>query len=220
MGKMIKQNKYTIFDLEKKLISRNDLNKYEITSISLIPLLFQTGYLTIKQLDIRGMTLLLDFPNAEVERAFTINLLASFNDGHIDKASTLLNDIVVTLKQNNIDKFIELINILFKGISYLLIDNKEKYFHSLFYMLVKLLGFTIESEIMTIDGRIDSTVMTDDYIYIIEFKAEQVPETALNQIREKEYHLKYAKDSRKKVLIGINFNIKEKRINDYLVEEI
>ena len=216
--KLIKQNEYTVFDLKNRMISLGDLNKYEITSISLIPLLFQTGYLTIKQIDIREMTLLLDFPNAEVERAFTIHLLASFNDGQIDKTSTLLNDIKDCLKQNRIDKFIELVNILFKGISYILVDNKEKYFHSLFYMIVKLLGFTIESEIMTIDGRIDAAVMTDDYVYIIEFKTGQNAETALNQIKEMEYHLKYVTDKRKKILMGINFNIDKKQVDDYITE--
>ncbi len=132
----------------------------------------------------------------------------------------MLNQMVEALEQNRIDKFIEFVNVLFKGISYLLVDNKEKYFHSLFYMVVKLLGFTIESEIMTIDGRIDGAVMTDDYIYVIEFKAGQDAETAIDQIKEKKYHLKYSADKRKKILLGINFNIDKKQVDDYIAEEV
>ncbi len=220
LTKLIKQNEYTIFDLEKKLIYRGDLDKYEITSISLIPLLFQTGYLTIKKVDLREMTLLLDFPNSEVERSFTMHLLADLNDGRVDKASTLLVEITHSLKKNQIEKFIELINVLFKGISYTIVDNKEKYFHSIFYIIVKLLGFTIETEVMTIDGRIDAVVSTGDYIYIIEFKAGQDAMKALDQIKDKGYHQKYSGDKRKNTLMGINFNIDRKTIDDYVVEAL
>ncbi|OQX78869.1 MAG: hypothetical protein B6D61_04565 [Bacteroidetes bacterium 4484_249] len=216
--KLMKQNRYTVFDLENRTVSKNSLNKYEITSVSLIPLLFQTGYLTIKEYNLRDMTYRMDFPNAEVESSFTIYLLASLNDGHIDKADYLLINIRDTLRNNNIEKFIELINILFKGISYIIADNKEKYFHSIFYIIVKLLGFHIETEVMTIDGRIDCVISTDKYIYVIEFKAGQDAKTALQQIKEKEYHKKYLTEKKSVTLMGINFSIENKKIDEYLTE--
>ena len=220
LTKLIKQNNYTIFDIKNLLVSRNALNKYEITSISLIPLLFQTGYLTIKENNLRDMTYKMDFPNAEVESSFTIYLLASLNDGHIDKADYLLINIRDALRNNNIEKFIELINTLFKGISYIIADNKEKYFHSVFYLIVKLLGFHIETEVMTIDGRIDAVINTDKYIYVIEFKAGQDAKTALQQIKDKEYHKKYLPEKKPVTLLGINFDIENKSIDDYLIEEL
>ncbi len=113
-----------------------------------------------------------------------------------------------------------MINVLFKGISYTIVDNKEKYFHSIFYIIVKLLGFTIETEVMTIDGRIDAIVSTEDYIYIIEFKAGQDAMKALHQIKDKGYHQKYSGDKRKNTLMGINFNIDRKTIDDYVVEAL
>lgn len=218
--KLIKQNNYTIFDLQNKTIPRNLLEKYDISSISLIPLLFQTGYLTIKKTNIREMTLTLDFPNAEVESSFTANLLTELESGRPDKSGTLITALVSDFKKNRIDNFVENLNILFKGISYTLLDDKEKYFHSLFYMVMRLLGFIIETEILTIDGRIDSVVFTDNFIFIIEFKVNQTAETALKQIKEKEYPLKYAGDKRKKILIGINFDPVNKRIDDYISEEV
>ncbi len=220
LTKLIKQKDYTIFDLENKVIYRGDLDKYEITSISLIPLLFQTGYLTIKKVNIREMTILLDFPNSEVERSFTIHLLADLNDGHIDKASSLLVDIMYSLKNDRIKEFIELINTLYKGISYTIVDNREKYFHSIFYIIVKLLGFTIESEILTIDGRIDAVITTDKYIYVIEFKAGQDAKTALQQIKEKGYHKIYRSQKKPVTLIGINFSIDKKSIDNFLIEKL
>ena len=128
--------------------------------------------------------------------------------------------LVSNFKQNRIDRFVKNLNILFKGISYTLVDNKEKYFHSLFYMIMRLLGFIIETEILTVDGRIDSVVFTDDFIFIIEFKAGRNAEEALKQIKEKAYPLKYAGDKRKKILIGINFDTENRRIDDYIVEEM
>jgi hypothetical protein len=162
----------------------------------------------------------MDFPNSEVESSFTLYLLGSLNDGHIDKADSLLIEMRFALRENNIEKFIELINNLFKGISYIIADNKEKYFRSIFYIIVKMLGFTIETEIMTIDGRIDVVITTDKYIYIIEFKAGQDAKTAIEQIKEKEYHKKYEGDKRKKTLIGINFSLDDKCIDDIETEVV
>jgi hypothetical protein len=166
------------------------------------------------------MTLTLDFPNKEVESSFTIYLLASLNDGHIDKADSLLINMRFALRDNKIEKFIELIDILFKGLSYVIVDQKEKYFHSVFYLVVKLIGFTIETEVVTIDGRIDCVITTDKYIYVIEFKAGQDAKTAMEQIKAKGYHKKYLSENKPVTLIGINFNIEEKRIDDYLTEQI
>jgi len=216
--KLIKQNNYTIFDIENNIVSKNSLNKYDITRISLIPLLFQTGYLTIKENNLRDMTYRMDFPNSEVESSFTIYLLATLNDGHIDKTDSLINEMRLALRENHPGKFIELIKNLFKGISHLIIDKKEKYFHSIFYIVIKLLGFTIETEVMTIDGRIDAVISTEKYIYIIEFKAGQDAKTALQQIKYKEYHKKYLTEKKPIMLMGINFNIEKKTIDDYLVE--
>ena len=216
---LIKQNKFTIFDIENRIVSKNSLNKYEITSISLIPLLFQTGYLTIKESNLRDMTYKMDFPNSEVESSFTIYLLSSLNDGHLDKTDSLIIKMRYALNEDKIDKFIELLNILYKGLSYTIVDSKEKYFHSIFYIVVKLLGFNIETEVMTIDGRIDAVLITENNIYVIEFKAGQDAETALQQIKEKGYHEKYLAENKPVTLIGINFNIKTKRIDDYLIEQ-
>ena len=220
LTKLIKEKKYTAFDLKNRTIFPGELNKYKITNITLIPLLFQTGYLTIKNTDRRKGTISLDYPNKEVEMSFSIHLLAELNDGNSDKTNSLIIDISEALENKSIDKFIELINTLYKGISYTLIDNKEKYFHSIFYIIIRLLGFTIESEILTIDGRIDATVFTDDYIYILEFKAGHDSKKTLEQIIEKGYHKKYNDDKRKKILFGINFNTETKCIDDYEVVEI
>lgn len=82
-------------------------------------------------------------------------------------------------------------------------------------MVMKLVGFKIESEILTIDGRIDAVVKSEDEIYIIEFKINQSAEVAIKQIHEKRYAEKYADDKRPKILLGINFNTETRRADDY-----
>ena len=123
-------------------------------------------------------------------------------------------------RNNKSEKFLELINTLFKAISYIIADNKEKYFHSIFYIIVKLPGFTIETEVMTIDGTIDAVITTNNYIYIVEFKAGQDAPKAVEQIRQKGYNKKYAADKRPKTLIGINFDMERKCIDDYVIEQV
>ena len=80
------------------------------------------------------------------------------------------------------------------------------------------MGFTIDTEIMTIDGRIDAVITTKDNIYILEFKVNQDANTALQQIKDKGYHKKYAAESKPITLIGIDFDMKEKKIKEYLME--
>ena len=216
--KLIKEQHYTTFDLENKTLFVSTFDKYEIEDITLISLLFQTGYLTIKKYDQIDMTITLDYPNNEVERAFSIHLLANLNGGKTVTTNSMLYQMTVAVEENKIEKFLELLSELFKGIAYPLIDNKEKYYHSVFYLVVKMLGFNIESEIMTIDGRIDCVLKTKDVIYIIEFKTGNTIK-AINQIRDKAYHQKYESDKRKVQLLGIDFDTENKKIADYKLED-
>ena len=217
LTKKIKNERYTAFDIEDRVINVSLLDKYDLKNMSLLPLLFQTGYLTIKKYDIFRNTITLDYPNKEVADSFSTHILSELTIGKLDKTDMLLVDIVSTFTNNNIEKFIGHINTLFRNIPYTIIEEKEKYFHSIFYMVMKLVGFKIESEILTIDGRVDAVVKTDGNIYIIEFKINQSAETAIKQILDKRYAEKYADDKRPKTLLGINFNTEAHRVDDYEV---
>jgi hypothetical protein len=88
-----------------------------------------------------------------------------------------------------------------------------------FYLVIRMLGFYIDCEIMTIDGRVDAVVRTDKNIYIMEFKTRNT-QKAIEQIREKGYHHKYADDPRHKILVGIDFDTESKTMSGYEVEEV
>jgi hypothetical protein len=213
----IKDEQYTAFDIEKRKIDHGLLDKYSIENMSLLPLLFQTGYLTIKEYDIFQNTIVLDYPNKEVADSFTRHILSELTIGKMDKSNMLLDDMGDAFDQEDIDKFISQLNILFKNIPYSIIENKEKYFHSIFYMVMKLIGYKIECEILTIDGRIDAVVLTEKNIFIIEFKIDQDADAAIRQIKDKAYALKYQDDKRDIKLIGINFDSEKHKIDDWQI---
>lgn len=218
--KLIKNQNYTTFDIAEITVSKGSFDKYEVHDISIIPLLFQTGYLTIKEINYKDNTVHLDYPNKEVASAFSLHLLSYIINRKTASTSTFIIEMINSLRENNINEFIDLINAIFEGIPYSLVDNKEKYFHSYFHLIIKMIGFTIESEILTIRGRIDSVLCTEKYIYIIEFKLNQDPLKAIKQIKEKRYANRYITDPRIKILIGINFDTEAKKIKNILVEEL
>lgn len=97
------------------------------------------------------------------------------------------------------------------------VDKTEKYFHSLFYLVLKIIGYIIDAEVLTIKGRIDAVVKTDDNIFIIEFKINQSAKKAIQQIKDNKYADKYSDDKRPIILLGINFDTENKSVDDYEV---
>jgi len=215
--KMLHEKKYSVFDLEKKIVNQNLFDKYELTDIDINALLFQTGYLTIKEKNLLRNTFTLDFPNKEVENSFTQHLLATFTEKTINTNTNLLFDLEQALVENDIAEFIENMKILFANITYPNIDNKEKYYHSIFYMALKLIGYNIESEIHTNRGKIDALLQTKDYLYVIEFKVGKAQE-AMQQIKKKQYYQKYLNCGKTIVLLGIGFDTAVKNIGEYEIE--
>ena len=213
---IIKNQKFTAFDIENSYTSTEVLDKYDIKNLKLNSLLFQTGYLTIKSIDLRTRRIKLSYPNNEVAEAFSKHILTTLTNGNFDITQSLLFKIADSFSDNKIDKFIIHFNTLLKTIPYSIVEDKEKYYHSLFYLVMKLTGYQIETEVLTIDGRIDAIIKTDNNIYVIEFKINQSAKKAIEQIKTKKYAEKYADDKRQIILLGINFDTEKKRVDDYI----
>jgi len=215
---IIKNKKLTAFDIENSYTSTSLLDKYDFNDIDFNSLLFQTGYLTIKKIDLRTGRITLNYPNREVEASFSQNIIKVLTSGEAELTQSLIYKIADSFSDNTIDKFINYINVLFKNIPYTIIEDKESYYHSLFYLIMKMTGYQIEAEILEIDSRIDAVIKTDDNIYVIEFKINQSSKKAIEQIKEKKYAIKYIEDKRQTTLLGINFDTEQKLIDDYLIE--
>ena len=183
-----------------------------------IPLIYQSGYLTIKGYDPRFMTYHLDFPNEEVERGFSRFLFRYYTPVSQGKDS-FIKDFVMAIEAGQVEKFMSLLETLFAGQDYLLAGDAELYFHNAVALIFKMVGFYTDTERHTSDGRMDMVVQTADYIYLFEFKLDKSADEVLAQIEEKQYALPFANDPRKLYKIGVNFSSETRRIESWKVVE-
>jgi hypothetical protein len=221
---LIKQRNYSFIDLKNKEISLRAFNKFDVLNIEINSLLFQTGYLTIKKIHELKQTVVLDFPNKEVENAFSFFLLSEFAEKSHENTDSLILRMNSSLQDGNVAEFIESMKVMFANIAYPIqpakesgISDMEKYYHSMFYLVLKLLGYNVESEIITSTGRIDAVIETVSFIYVLEFKISDAT-AALSQIRNRNYHQKYRASGKKIVLVGIGFDVEGRNIGEYLSE--
>lgn len=190
-----------------------------------LPMIYQSGYLTIKDWNIDRNTYLLDFPNEEVRNGF-IETLASRYFSESSQPKSWVNDVTDALDNGDTARFEKLMTTLLSSTTYRFQRKQdamecERYFQYTFYLIVKMLGFySTVAEKETSEGRIDCMVECPGYVYIIEFKLNGSAEAALKQIEEKGYAKPYAADSRKQIAIGINFSSEKGTIDGFLPKEI
>ncbi|EIJ36808.1 ATP-binding protein [Thiothrix nivea] len=210
-----------LYDLSQLEVNGHSFISYDIEHLQAIPILFQTGYLTIKSEDEYGLYRL-DYPNAEVKESLLQYLIS---DLRFENNAALNTPLVVHLHKafqaNDLERVITIIKSIFKKIpSHIFIKEAEAYYHSLIYLVFFYLGQYSEAEVNDSTGRIDCVVKTSTHIYIIEFKLGQSADAALKQIRDKNYAGAYLADPREKVLIGINFSSQEKTVDDWRFESL
>lgn len=224
--KIIKTQGYSVMDLQNKEISMHAFNKFDLDRIEINSLLFQTGYLTIKERNKVEQFVTLDFPNREVANAFSIHLLAEFAEKTQENTDSLIRKMNGCLRRGQVDGFMQAVVALFGEIAYPIqpskgsnIANMEKYYHSMFYLVLRLLGFNVQAEVLVHSGRIDTVITTPDYVYVVEFKLGD-PASALSQVKERKYHLKYLASGKKIILLGIGFDVASREVGGYLMEEV
>ncbi|MEZ4863827.1 MAG: AAA family ATPase [Caldilineaceae bacterium] len=205
-----------LYKLNDLTVSERTLISYDIEELQAIPILFQTGYLTIKAKDRFGQYTL-DYPNAEVKESMLEYMISDLRHERGVMATPMVIQLYEAFRANDLDQVIDLIKGIFKNIpSHIFLGKAEAYYHSLIYLVFFYLGQYTESEVNTNNGRLDCVVQSPTHIYILEFKLDESAETALTQIKDRGYADKYAADPRSKVLIGINFSSQDKTlITDY-----
>jgi len=221
---LIKQTAYEPTVFENKKVSKIVFDSYNLENINVFALLFQTGYLTITQIDKKARTLqyVLNYPNFEVKEAFITYLFESFTKNRLEAIQPAAEDLRTYLEVENLEAFMNLIRALFAKIPYPLHIEQEAYYHSLFYMILVLMGVEIDLEVLTDKGRIDGVLALADKIYIIEFKygkagtkMSSLTNQAIQQIKDKNYGERFLNESRPRLLLGVGFV--EKKIGYQLV---
>ncbi len=207
-----------LYKLDKLEISERAFSSYDIEHLQTIPILFQTGYLTLKSCDEHGLYQL-DYPNAEVKEALLEYMISDLRQEQTALNTPLVVHLHKAFQANDLEQVIQIIKSIFKTIpSHIFIQKAEAYYHSLIYLVFFYLGQYSESEVNTSNGRLDCVVKTSSHIYIIEFKLDKSAQVALEQIKQRGYADKYRLDERSKILLGINFSSREKTVDDWLSE--
>lgn len=209
-----------IYDINAVELSELAFSSYDVEDLQVYPILFQTGYLTIKGRNEFGLYCM-GYPNREVQESMLMYLISNVAQDESSMSKTMVLQIRSAFYQNDMESLIRLINSIFKNIpSHIFIAEAEAYYHSLIFLVFFYLGQYAESEVNTNNGRLDCVVKTNKHIYVIEFKLNQSAKAALQQIKDKGYAEKYLADSRQKVLLGVNFSSEDKAVKDWLADDV
>lgn len=213
----LKKTGYPLENMTKEELATDTLNCIDIMDENPLPLLYQSGYLTLKSYDGEFGTYLLGFPNREVEQGFIRYLLPFYMPKVQDKSTFSIAQFVRDVRGGDAEGFMRRLADFFTRGDYQVMGNMEIYFQNTLYVFFRLMGFYVEVEHHTTNGRMDILLQTPQYIYIIELKINQSAEAALRQIEEKGYAAPFATDPRQVFKIGISFSTERKLIDDWKV---
>ena len=194
-------------------------NEYRAESRNPIPLIYQSGYLTIKEYDPRFKTYQLAFPNDEVRYGFMNFLLPFYSNIPDNEQDFYIGKFVHELESGNINAFLTRLQAFFADIPYELNDQTERHYQTVFYLIFKLMGQFTQAEVRSAKGRADAVVKTPKYIYVFEFKLNGTAEQALQQIEDKGYLIPYQADEREVKKVGIEFSTDTRNVSRWLPEE-
>lgn len=213
----LKKTGYILDNMTTEELATDTLNSIDIMDENPLPLLYQSGYLTIKSYDREFDSYILSFPNREVEQGFIRYLLPFYTPKVNDKSTFAITQFVKDIRNGDAEGFMHRLEGFFANGDYQVMGDLEVYFQNTLYVIFRMLGFYVEVERHTTNGRMDILLQTPDYIYILELKINQSAEVALQQIEEKGYGKAFENDSRKLFKIGINFSTEKKLIDDWEV---
>ena len=189
-----------------------------------LPMIYQSGYLTIKDYNLRRGTFLLDFPNNEVKNGF-VSLVAADYLKPKESVDNWIQDVLDALEAGDTEQLRKLFTSFLASIPYSMRSKKdepekERFFHYTLYLIFRLVSvYTVYTEKEQSQGRSDCIVETPDYVYIFEFKRDGTADEALQQIEAKGYARPYESDSRKLYKIGVNFSSETGTVEEWKTVE-
>ena len=205
-------------------LNESGLETYRAVTENALPILFQSGYLTIIGYIKEARLYKLGFPNDEVRYGFLENLLPAYSGLPLGDTGKSVWQFVQDIREGKVDSFMERMRSIMAGIPY---DDfpkeklklREQNYQTAVYLVFALMGQFVQTEVHCSTGRIDCVVYTVDSIYLFEFKlsGNGTAEEAIAQIKEKDYAAKYMADGKKIVLIGSSFDEKTRTIKDWKV---
>jgi hypothetical protein len=217
-----------ILSLEKNMASASDFDAPTENMTTALPLLYQSGYLTIKEYDFDTNQYLLDFPNAEVRVGFMRNLLpAIVEDANVMLANNTVANIYTSLKKNDINSMMQYLKSYIASIPYLEhgrselgnLTTFEAFYETIMYVIFSMMSNYVYTQVKSANGRSDIVMFVGDTAYVFELKINGTAREALDQINSNGYMVPYEAGNRKVVKVGVAFSKDEKNITDWIVEQ-
>ena len=218
---LLKESEYDLRTLIDGIeASASSFMEYRVDANNPIPLIYQSGYLTIKDYDKEFQLYRLAFPNDEVRYGFLNFLVPYYTPISEDEQNFYIGKFVQELRAGDVDAFLTRLQAFFADFPYELNEKTERHYQVVFYLVVKLMGQFTGAEVLSARGRADAVVKTPKYIYVFEFKLNGTVEEALKQIDEKGYLIPYQADHREIIKIGVEFSAESRNLNRWLIETI
>ncbi len=202
----LKHFRTKLADLDGQKVLESSFSVSPEYADSALPVLYQAGYLTIREYDQRFRQFTLGYPNKEVRIGFLDALLPSVADVSDAAKGAVLIEVTTALEAGDVNAAMESIKAFIASMPYHYDNTKEADFQTIMYIIFSLLGMYVKVEVSSALGRADAIVETKDYVYIIEYKVNQSADIALQQIEDKGYATPYLSDPRKLVKIGMSFS--------------
>ena len=212
LARMLRQTDFDLRELDGIEVRASSLTDDRADAKNPVPMIYQSGYLTIKAYDKEFQTYTLGFPNEEVKYGF-LNFIASFYTTIPgDETSFYIGKFVQELRKGDTGAFMTRLRAFFADFPYELNDKTERHYQVVFYLVFKLMGQFVDAEVQSARGRADAVVKTADYIYVFEFKLNGTVEEALAQIDDRDYLIPYSVDGRRLVKVGAEFDPKKRNL--------
>ncbi|MGN0028521.1 MAG: AAA family ATPase [Marinilabiliaceae bacterium] len=218
LAQVIKSTDYDLSRLQSEDVTSELLGSIENISRSPIPVLYQSGYLTIKSYNDEFDSYRLGFPNKEVERGFWKYLLPTFAHENDDMGQSYVRNFVREVESGEADEFLKRLQTMLAGSDYRIAGRMEVYFQNVLFTIFRMMGFFTQVEQATSNGRVDVTIETADFVYMIEIKLDGDADEALRQIVEKGYARPFAGNKRRVFKIGVNFSSATRTIEQWRIE--
>jgi Predicted AAA-ATPase/PD-(D/E)XK nuclease superfamily len=230
-------NKDIKYDFSHIEVDSDIYNWHDLKRLDYLSIMLQTGYLTFKE-HIVDNIYKINYPNKEVEDAFSKMLLEGYTHTQQGRLSVTILDIERALKRNDIKTVIVILENMFKSLPLQFfaedvetLDKQgnikiikkavnENFYHAIIYLVFSILGIKMPVEVSTNEGRIDAVVETDSHIYIFEFKKNRKPTVAIQQMKDKNYAAHYGLSKKQIVLVGVCFTMQKRGISGHLIEAI
>lgn len=214
---LLKQTSFNLNDIEDEAISADLLGSVDSMKVNPIPVIYQSGYLTVKEYDSRFKEYHLGFPNDEVRTGFFNFLLPIYTNAKQNPTQYNISKFIREVENGQPEAFMTRLSAMMADTDYRIIGDAELYFQNFLFVFFRLLGLYVEVERATSDGRTDMIVQTPEYIYIFEFKLDKTADAALQQIEDKGYAKIYATDQRTLYKIGINFSSEKRCVDEWRI---